>query len=174
MKCMLAVYFWTIRCSVKIWMLAVHFSCIRRIKWSKPQIAHNQGYSIILGKGPFTNVKIFRGPVTPIKSCKCDMPWIVLTKNITWEYNSRLLHIRGITSGAIPQAPNHCWFAEMSKNVTSTSFNMYICFWKGSGLNIWGRQICFIPWASCDLVMPLCIYMSTNLANWYTYERSIG
>ena len=97
----------------------MHFSCIRPIKWSKPQIAHNQGYSIILGKGPFTTVKIFRGPVTAIKSCKCDMPWIVLTKNITWEYNSRLLHIRGITRGAIPQAPNHCWFAEMSQALPS-------------------------------------------------------
>jgi len=41
-----------------------------------------QGYSIILRKGPVTNVKIFRGPVTPIKSCKCDMSWIFLTKNV--------------------------------------------------------------------------------------------
>jgi len=30
-----------------------------------------QGYSIILRKGPVTNIKIFRDPVTPIKSCKC-------------------------------------------------------------------------------------------------------
>ena len=37
-----------------------------------------QGYSIILRKGPVTNVKIFRGSVTPIKSCKCDMPWIFM------------------------------------------------------------------------------------------------
>ena len=41
-----------------------------------------QGYSIILRKGPVTNVKIFRGPVTPTKSCKCDMSWIFLTKNV--------------------------------------------------------------------------------------------
>jgi len=44
-----------------------------------------QGYSIILRKGPFTNAKNFRGPVTPIKSCKCDMSW---TKNMTCEYNT--------------------------------------------------------------------------------------
>jgi len=47
-----------------------------------------QGNPVIFGKGPFTYVKIFRGLVIPIKSCKCDMPWIVLTKNIIWEYNS--------------------------------------------------------------------------------------
>jgi len=41
-----------------------------------------QGYSIILRKGPVTNVKIFRGPVTPIKSCKCEMFLIFLTKNV--------------------------------------------------------------------------------------------
>jgi len=32
--------------------------------------AASMGYSIIFRKGPVTNVKIFRGPVTPIKSCK--------------------------------------------------------------------------------------------------------
>jgi len=41
-----------------------------------------QGYSIILRKGPVTNVKIFRVTVTPIKLCKCDMSWIFLTKNV--------------------------------------------------------------------------------------------
>jgi len=41
-----------------------------------------QRYSIILRKGPVTNVKIFWGPVSSIKSCKCDMPWIFLTKNV--------------------------------------------------------------------------------------------
>jgi len=44
--------------------------------------ALEQGYSIILGKGPVTNIKIFRSPVTSIKSWKCDMSWIFLTKNI--------------------------------------------------------------------------------------------
>jgi len=39
-----------------------------------------QGYSIILRKGPVTNVEIFRGPATPMKSCKCDISWIFLTK----------------------------------------------------------------------------------------------
>jgi len=39
-----------------------------------------QCYSIILRKGPVTNVKNFRGPVTPIKPCKCYMSWIFLTK----------------------------------------------------------------------------------------------
>jgi len=48
-----------------------------------------QGYSIILRKSPVKNVKTFRGPVTPIKSCKCDMSSIFLTKkNIMWEFNT--------------------------------------------------------------------------------------
>ena len=69
--------------------------------------ALGQGYSIISGMGLFTNVKSFRGTVTPIKSSKCDFPWIVLTKNITWEYNSTAYHNeraqfpgRQITAGA--------------------------------------------------------------------------
>ena len=52
-----------------------------------------QGYSVILRKGPVTNVKIFRGPVTPIKSCKCDMSWIFLTKNIIGELTTIMLYI---------------------------------------------------------------------------------
>jgi len=31
-------------------------------------------------KGPVTNVKNFRGRVTPIKLCECDMSWMFLTK----------------------------------------------------------------------------------------------
>jgi len=41
-----------------------------------------QGYSIISRKGPVTNFKIFRGPVTLIKSYKCDVTWIVLKNMI--------------------------------------------------------------------------------------------
>jgi len=33
-----------------------------------------------LCKGPITKVKIFWGPVTPMKSYKCNMSWIFLTK----------------------------------------------------------------------------------------------
>jgi len=40
----------------------------------------SQGYSIILRKGPYNNIKIFRGPLAPMKLCKCDMSWIILTK----------------------------------------------------------------------------------------------
>ena len=36
--------------------------------------------SINFRKGQVTNVKNFRGPVTPINSWKCDMSWIFLTK----------------------------------------------------------------------------------------------
>jgi len=39
-----------------------------------------QDHSIILRKRPVTNVKTFQGPVTPIKSWKCDMSCIFLTK----------------------------------------------------------------------------------------------
>jgi len=47
---------------------------------------HRPGLLDYLRKGPVTNVKIFRGPVTPIKSCKCNMSWIFLTKNVTWKF----------------------------------------------------------------------------------------
>ena len=53
----------------------------------------DRGYSIILRKGSVTNVKIFRGRVTPIKSCKYDMSWIFLTKNVIWEFNTIILYI---------------------------------------------------------------------------------
>ena len=58
-----------------------------------PDISIGQGYSIILRKGPVTNVKVFRGPVTPIKSWRCDMAWIFLTKNVIWEFYTIILYI---------------------------------------------------------------------------------
>jgi len=38
-------------------------------------------------------MSIFRGPVTPIKSCKRDMSWIFLTKNVIWEFSTIILYI---------------------------------------------------------------------------------
>jgi len=49
---------------------------IREIPTNSP----GQDYSVISRKGPVTNVKNFRGPITPINSCKCNMSWIFLTK----------------------------------------------------------------------------------------------
>ena len=87
-----AVPIWLLICSNRQWY---HKKTIFLLPWHFTTIFFviDQGYSIILRKGPVTNVKIFRSPVTPIKSCKCDMPWIFLTKNVIWEFNTIILYI---------------------------------------------------------------------------------
>jgi len=52
-----------------------------------------QSYSIIFRKGPVTNVKIFQGPVTVIKSCKFDMSWIFPTNNVIQAFITYTLYI---------------------------------------------------------------------------------
>jgi len=75
---------------------ALHFSASffeYRTRLNDNGLLINQGYSIVLRKGSVTNVKIFRGPVTHIKSCKCDMSWIFLTKNLIREFTTIILYI---------------------------------------------------------------------------------
>jgi len=44
-----------------------HWAAARRF----PTTGLKHGYSIILRKSPVPNVKIFRGPTSSMKSCKC-------------------------------------------------------------------------------------------------------
>jgi len=53
---------------------------VRKFIRGIPSNSLGQGYSIILRTGPVGNVKLFGGLVTPIKSCKCEIFWIFLTR----------------------------------------------------------------------------------------------
>ena len=135
------------------------------ISW--PLNTLDQGYSIISGKGPYTNVKIFRGPVTPIKSCKCDMPWIVITK--TQHDNIIVLHIRGVTRRCnSPGAESllgrrkvqkcHKHFLQYSKLASERS----------------QVRTCFLPRAPTNLVTPLYIYVYKSGKSIYIHERMLS